>query len=307
MPKRAFVFLFALILTLSFVFGACTPESGESSSVSDNSSAVESSSEPSEASDTSIPFDDETSDVSDNSTSDESVEEITIDSKYAEAYERDRKIYTDYLLNTKYKDLGAFDENVTEEFEISSRMIDLDGDGVFELLIKTYSFLCGFRTSLLTLKDGKVSVAVSADDGGGSMGGCNLYLVTDTKNDCYAVKMASFFRDRSANWYYHEFYTLDTYFESPDVKTGHDFYDKRWGDYDETIEEIKGETDLYKETDDAFYTYSLGEKYVRDTEWSEAETRFINIDYVEYAFYKTTYNDPILSFEGRFEYVDEEY
>ncbi len=305
MSKRIFVFLFAFVLALSFIFGACTPESGESSSVSDNSAAVESSLESSSVSDDSS----DTDEVSDTSISDESNEssdissdesdaEIKIDPKYADEYERDRKIYTDYLLNTKYENLGADGEEVTEEFSVKTRMIDLDGDGQFELLIITRSEDWGMRVSLLAITDGNPTILITADHFGGSAGGESLVLAFDTKNDCYAVNKHDSFRNGGAATVLSDnYYTVDTKYKKSVLSTETVYFSKDFDLHIEDIERIKSETDLYEENSEYIIVRVIDDEYVTKEDFDSAVSRFIAVDESAYKYHSTAYNEPIISWE----------
>lgn len=292
MNKRVFILFYTLILSISFVFNACTSNTVVSSNDSYNTNDEHSSRDGSSSSDESVKSESSYEPISSN----ESKEDTSLN----EAYERDRKIYTDYLLNTRYEGLCICEDAVLETDGVATRMVDLDRNGTYELILSITCYDSGGsrpaqKESLFTITNNVPQLLVSAGDWGGSMGGASLYLVFDTKHECYAIKKASVFRDGGALYSrVASFFTSGTKYEEAEITTETDLYNTTYDYYLNDISKIKSETDIYEESLEAFSVYMLNGAYVTQKEIESVEKRFTNIDYKDFPLDETTYNEPIL-------------
>ena len=126
----------------------------------------------------------------------------------ADGYERDRKIYTEYLLNGGYEEIievnGWLNRSGVKSSKtvVNSCLADLDGDGVHELLIRledrSYDGVRGWHTVSAVLgidDDGAVRILLTAFNGGGSMGGEFLRLAYDNAEERYYPVVTAWYQE----------------------------------------------------------------------------------------------------------------
>jgi hypothetical protein len=184
-----------------------------------------------------------------------------------------RSLYTGYLTNGGYKELTG--ETVTTAWSIETQLIDLDQDGTDELLIQLMDQNSlgprGYpsHTALLAIRNGQVTVVTKAYSGGGSIGGERLRL---HQNEMEGRAMLAFERDthdgQSAYGYYFELYdyangSLTTRFTSLEAY----YY---MPVYQESVDEIKAQTDVYSIQDDIFFYWMIDDSYVTEENYNAA-------------------------------------
>ena len=263
---------------------------------SDTTSDVESFDESLPDNDSSVLSEEESSGVADE-TSEEEIsapehsEEICDPESYGYAKQR----YTEYLLNGGYDDvlyLGYFEHDTVNLY---TYMLDLNGDGGYELFIKTLIGNRGGHCALLGIEDGTVKVLAVAEDGGGSMGGSFLDYMYDSKNDKQVMVYRGNIR---AGWTAQggHFYVLsnDELYsgteEAPAYSVKHDSSKLHLSYMADMIAEIKAVTDVYTEDEEYFYAYEINGVYVEKDQY---ESSIKNYSSIELDFYEGSLEEPI--------------
>ncbi len=316
MSKRIFVLLCAFILATALVFSACSSDSDESSvssyesnddrstENSDFSENGEDSNGSSAESSPSIETSDDTGEESSDGNEsviipDDSSVEDNSEIPYAETYERDRKIYTDYLLKTNYKELIDEDETMSADFSIESLMHDLNNDGVHELLIDIYNPDQDWtHKTVLTIKNNVPEILISYLK---CLGSDWINLHYDVKNNHYAICVGSGEASADFSAISEAYYISDNLYSKPAFDLYYELITKN-EDNAELIEEVKNTIGIYEETEDAIIVYKLNGSYVTGAQANEVFSRFEYIDYDDRAYDETSYNNPILSWEERTSY-----
>jgi len=219
-----------------------------------------------------------------------------------ESYQRDREIYTQYLLNGGYDDLMQFGFD-KDYIEISTCMADLNDDETYELLISlARTEFSGSRgspinTVLLGIQDGSVvKLDLISEDGGGSVGGTYLKLKYDTLTKKHVLVLDGGFRDGifRGSGFLHVFSSNNGEF-SEDMKIEREsiFLEGGQSHYLEDAEKIKNETTLHYEDSGFFVWYQIDEEYVSDEEYNTAINRFEDPVDDAYKMKIGTYDEPI--------------
>jgi len=217
-------------------------------------------------------------------------------------YNKDRDIYTQYLLNGGYEFLFlGFDKN---NLEIASCMVDINNDGTYELLISlTNTEYPGPRgypnvTVLLGIENDTVKTFVSSEFGGGTMGGDYLEIKYDTQEMKHILALDGHIRDGNMQtWTYHNFYSYSGGTFDISIKMGrcHIIMESGIPDYEDQITAVRNETPFHYEGDFGwhyFYYHTINGEYVSEEEYN-AYGRFIEPVDDAYKLHPGTYNNPI--------------
>ena len=211
-------------------------------------------------------------------------------------------IYTQYLLAGGYHDILE-DETSEEYLDISTCLIDIDKDGVSELLISLtdtqWSGPRGYASTsaLLTIKNKTVKKLLSAYYGGGSMGGDALVLKYDQLENQYVIALDGYFRDGvNAGQSYLDVYSSNTFAKEFALESW--YYSFYAGYYDAEIAKVRKQTDLYNEDGTNFYFYKVNDEYVSKDEFDELSNRFADPVDSSYQMYSGTYYAPIKGYSA---------
>ena len=231
-------------------------------------------------------------------------EESTAAVSASSAYERDKKIYNDYFRNTGYKDMqSVYEDSSASDIKVLSCMVDLNADSVHELLILVrntkYMGVRGYDESygFYTIKNGSHVLLVYAWSGGGSIGGGRLEIVYDTMDPGFAVVKSEYVRDGAfANCCTTEIYRQKTGFSRCSDTFFAEHITIPESIYEDRIESIKSETDLYFITDDGlfFKYFKRNGKYIH----MEEHDNYVNIALDKrntgiYEMKETSYSSPV--------------
>ncbi len=246
----------------------------------------------------------DSSDISDDEsciTESEISEELVSDAQSSEAvdetdsYDYAKRIYTEYLLNGGYDDVLYLRNFEHDTVKLYTYMLDLNGDGGYELFIKSLIGYRGGYCALLGIEDGTVKVLAVAEDGGGSMGGSYLDYMYDSKNDKQVMVYRGNIR---AGWTAQggHFYVLsnDELYsgteEAPAYSVKHDSSKLHLSYMADMIAEIKAVTDVYTEDEEYFYAYEINGEYVEKDEYENSIKSYSSI---EVDFYEGSLEEPI--------------
>lgn len=213
-------------------------------------------------------------------------------------------IYTQYLLNGGYEEL-SYDYFMAGEVDISTCLIDIDHDGVSELMIHLISNSnIGVRgheqyCALLEISGNEVSPAITAYYGGGTMGGDYLYIMYDNLLGDYVIALDSFLRDGV----YANSSTLAVY-SSENYEVAHEIVAHYYSTYEDSFgyaaeaQKIREKTNLYYEDGYDFYYYTINGEFVSKEAYSQMSGRFVMPSDGKYAlkdgyYHKGTYSAPI--------------
>ncbi len=286
--------LLTLCLLAACLFAGCNGNgAGEGSenssqSLSDNQSSAENLSESQPLSEE-VPSDEPSTD-----------EPSTEEPAQNDRYERDLQIYTDYLKNGGYKELylEGYTDKDFKKFSIKTKLFDLElndegDDVVYELFISIRGVGAENVSALLTIENQAPKVLFRSEHLGGSMGGESLEINWDTQLQKYAVVKTSVFRDgKSAYMATVKYYTAEDNYSNPVPTTYTCGYTPDSG-YDEEIERVKNETNLYVEEEDYFVFYKVDGEYVTKADFEEAALRFDGDSDKIPALTNGSYNTPI--------------
>lgn len=173
-----------------------------------------------------------------------------------------------------------------DNFAITSHLIDIDNDGIYEAYLYFIDDLYQSLTVFLDITDDEVVCVKSAYYGGGTGGGGNLYIANDTENGntvlLYKEYVSGGWAERYSNMYVYS-------------GTEHEVLAKisqtRYVGVDELINEVKNETDLYRMDGDQFFFYKIDDEYVSYEEYTDMSERFVTEDEIE--MLPGTYEIPI--------------
>lgn len=213
--------------------------------------------------------------------------------------------YTQFLKNQGYDQLEiehTLSTDITgwESIEVTSCLIDIDGDFIQEGLIRisnpAAAFVRGYptKTALLDMDNGEVQIKLSATYGGGSIGGDYLELKYDQINNEYVIAL-----DTECRLHFFEgVFGLHIYsntINSIEKKIERCTYSNGDGCEfcTEGLEKLKQETNLYNKNE--YYTayYLIDGCYVSTSEYEAAIAQFIDPDAsMEYHMRKTSLENP---------------
>lgn len=189
----------------------------------------------------------------------------------------EEEVYTRYLHSGGYEELlgREVDENT---LEVSSCLADFDNDGTDELFLSLGTGQSGVRgmetyTFLLNIESGKVTKAVEAYFGGGSMGGDYLGIRYDKEQLKHVLVLEGHIRDGvSAYGTYLDIYSESNFTVGTEIFEG---YYSLYGDtYQESAAKVRSETSLYYEDGEDFRFYQINDQYVTKEAFDSAWTRF---------------------------------
>lgn len=212
-------------------------------------------------------------------------------------YQRDKQIYTNYLLNGGYEEIGP---EYADAYDVKSVMADLESDGTYELLIylanKDSVGIQGPErtTTLLTIKDGTPVELVSAYHCGGSMGGESMYITLDTDNNRLGVQRVGLFKGGyDYSLCAQDVFVADNNYSEPIVELCTVRIYEESNIYNEDIENIKAQTDLHYVKDGFFCYYTIDGEFVYDQNHLDESSIYENQTEGEYALKEATYSQPI--------------
>lgn len=222
-----------------------------------------------------------------------------------EIYQRDRDIYTQYLLKGG-SGYGFYEPLISsDKVQISTCMADLNNDTVYELLIiigPRETVVAG-ESVLLGIQGNEVIELVS-DHSGGSMVGGSLKLTYDTIKKKHLLmgsgtiregiwKSSGYWRVYSGN---DEGFSVDIEITSGSILIeGNDnLYDNL---YIEQANEIKNQTSLYYEDDGYLHYYQINGEYVSKEKYDDEKNRFVEPIDDAFNLRIGTYETPISSYE----------
>lgn len=240
----------------------------------------------------------------------------------ADRYERDRRIYTEYLLNGGYEEIiegnGWLNRAGVKSSKtvVKSCMADLDGDGVHELLIsledRSSEGIRGWHTVSAVLgigDDDTVRLLLTAFNGGGSMGGEFLRPAYDTQAERYYPVVSYWYQDSPGRTIRGDVVwtgSAASYSVGFDLKkerialSGNSVTDQYLL---QRINEIKGRTSLYEYVDEygssVFCCYTLDDAFISRAQYDAQVQRYTGLgDYQEpsdpaYQFRTCSWRDPI--------------
>ena len=213
------------------------------------------------------------------------------------------KIYTDYLLDGGYEEI--FDYEISKEYmEISTCLIDLNKDGVSELLIALTDTEWGgprgyaCDSALLTIESKTVKNLHSAYYGGGTMGGDNLVLKYDKEQQEYVAALDGYVSD-GVYALFDYIYVYSTEDFSEEYVLCDTRYSKYEGLYDKEIKKLRSETSLYSEDETDVYSYTVNGDYVSKERFETLSARFTDVVDPAYQMYSGTYYAPIKGYSAK--------
>ena len=216
-------------------------------------------------------------------------------------YEYYRQLYTSYLLNGGYEKMleDIFYHFDKDDLRIASALVDMNADGVYELLLGcTDTSSCGPRGNptqyaLFSVVDGEIVILERAYYGGGSMGGDSVCFSYDTQENCCVFVLSTTIIDGIQNifstsrayqlsgGYLNNYLTL---YKSNCSKTQNSSLYNR----------VKSETNLYYEDDYSFQYYQINGSYVSKENYLNRSSQLFDSDDQQYAMNQCTYDEPIM-------------
>jgi len=219
-----------------------------------------------------------------------------------ERYVRDRGIYVNYLRDGGFDELFVLDE-FSEFYEITACIIDLYNRGSFDLMLTItdmeYLGITGYLnfSALLGIEDGSVVKLAEGFSGGGSMGGDALCFKYDTLEKRHYVFLEGMYRDGIFSYFgfRHAYGFKDGVFGTVRKLSCERFLlDDEFFYYQDMIDEVKAETDLYYTNDDDFlWAYKIDDVYVSEDEYMEYYDRLTEPVDMKYAMVPVTFEDPV--------------
>lgn len=212
-----------------------------------------------------------------------------------------KELYTDYLTKGGYSRLIALGANYDSTLlSVSSCLVDLNNDGVSELLIHLarHDLPEAVTSALLGIKSNRVVVLAKAEQSGGSMGGDGLYLKKDTQSgenvialvgnysvgyaqqdSCFSVISNTELYENSVGNNVFSFDAQSLYLNSKYMPS--------------EVASIKAETKVYVHDGNDFYAYSVNGRYMTRNAYKDTLRRFDD-ETGEVRLVKTSYAEPVV-------------
>lgn len=211
----------------------------------------------------------------------------------------DIKLYLDYLTNGGMSDIVS-DCWSNEYIEISSCLIDINDDGVSELLLiatdKETPHVRGFETNsvVLGIQNGKVVILDTAYYGGGSIGGDYFYVKYDTEVQKHVIVREGTFRDGAyAGENSKIAYSYDGKVISPYIEVKGMYFELNNKDYEEQVQKLYNETSFGEVGETYHYFYKINNQFVPKSQYEKAIARFISPKDEKYTMRKGTLTNPL--------------
>lgn len=236
-------------------------------------------------------------------------------SEEAQEKPNEAEVYTAYLLGGGYDAIMPDRDDPESDVEVESCLVDVDGDGTKELLIRLMDREMGgpagayTESALLGIRGGETEILAKATSYGGTGGGCFLHLDYDTVEKQHVLVYESYFRDGIFATGWTQYY-LDTHTENGgkqglglNEEGGFKFgvshtlservYSRQY--YEEEAEKITKETDLYVIDDEmnSVTAYLLDDKYISEAEWNAFNDRFTEPTDPAYHLQSVTWDAPV--------------
>lgn len=225
------------------------------------------------------------------------------------------QLYTAYLKSSVYEDMLYIDDIFDSNYEAEACLVDFNGDGVRELLLKVtnkeYLGVRGYgsQTVLLGLRNGKPELQGYVEFGGGSGGGDYIYFKYDTAAKKHVMVYEVFVRDGAWGSFYERTVIDPARRDNPETvvneynnipygvgyNAAHKLELSRYSEqyYAEDIQRIKSETNLYSATEDGIEVRLYDENYITESSYNTLDARFIDPIDPAYQFKPVSLNNPI--------------
>lgn len=226
------------------------------------------------------------------------------DPGYSNPRGKETEIFTQYLLNGGYDEITDFyylSDDEIRNMTISTCLIDINGDGVHELLVDLYGNYGLNISAFLKITDAGVKIIHLADYGGGTMGGSALAVYYDTVEEQYVIGSKGSARvGMYCGTSFLEIYSPSHHEVLYNISQN--WYSDSYEDGIHTVDpsDIREQTGFYYESDDGFfYYYTLSGKYISDTDYEQMMSRFELPTTGRYAkdsggyYYLGTYEQPV--------------
>ena len=233
----------------------------------------------------------------------------------AEAKSNEAEVYTAYLLGGGYDEIMPDRDDPESDVEVDTCLVDVDGDGTKELLIRMMDREMGgpagayTESALLGIRGGKTEILAKATSYGGTGGGCFLHLDYDTVEKQHVLVYDSYFRDGIFATGWTQYY-LDTHTEHGGKQglglneeggfkfgVSHTLSERVFSRqyYEEEAEKITKETDQYVIDDEmnSVTAYLLDDKYISEAEWNAFNDRFTEATDPAYQLQSAEWDAPI--------------
>lgn len=207
------------------------------------------------------------------------------------SYTRDKQIYTEYLLNGGYDELGISGIGTTST--IKTCMADINNDGTYELLISVNEHSYGnvfCNDTLLEIRDGAVNKVISAGGGGMSTYYSSLSFVYDNDEQQYMVALYDSTENGEFCTYFYYIYSDIIASQEADTVYGET---QLTSAYQGSIDNVKNSTSLYYEDGSWFSFYTLNNSYISKPDYGELNLRFTTPTDEAYQMKAGTYSTPI--------------
>lgn len=223
----------------------------------------------------------------------------TPDEPAVNPYERDAAIYTTYFTQDKLNSL-CDDYIDDDKIRFSSCMIDINDDGVYELLfVRSYyesGGMLGDDTlyGVYAIKNGAVECIGEAYNSGGMEGGNDIFIKYDSKLDRHVLISTEFVRDGSFASDYTQklnFFNGDYLYSDYSISTGYRSCSVEW--YVDAVIEIKNETDYYYEENNGIRYYKTKDTYISAEEYTQESARFSDPTDSAYQMKAGTFSNPL--------------
>ena len=215
-------------------------------------------------------------------------------------YDENAKLYNEVLKDARW---GKYmpEWYGLDCYEIQTCMLDINDDGVYELLVKFVpsSADCYATESLLfTIKNDGVVFLHKEHDEGYRMGGTQLSIFYDNvqKKNVLVAYTAEGDGGTAGHTAYKTFnydgtsLSVNENYEVSSYMTT----ERGYSSYKEQIDRIKAESDLYIMDGDIIRSYTLNEKYISKAEYEKnTENRFVESTDSKYQMKPSTYENPL--------------
>lgn len=211
----------------------------------------------------------------------------------------DIKLYLDYLTNGGVSDIVS-DYWSNEYIEISSCLVDMNDDGIFELLLigtdKETPHIRGYETNsvIYGIQNGKVVILDEAYYGGGSIGGDYFFVKYDTEIQKHVIVREGTFRDgayageSSKMAYSYDGKVISSYIEVKGM-----YFELNNKVYEEQVQKLYNETSFGEVGETYHYFYKIDDQFVPKNQYEKAVARFIAPKDELYTMKQGTLNNPL--------------
>lgn len=159
--------------------------------------------------------------------------------------------------------------------EVQAALVDVDRDGMEELVLQLQFFMMQGSCLLDIDETGEVQIAQTAFNGGGSGGGYAVEIRYDTEEQRPVAVLNGYFQIGFAHGTrFLETFGNDLTVADLEIKRTH-YHQDAYTSYQEEMDRIREETDLWVEDDGYLVAYTKNGEYITRDEFESLEARYV--------------------------------